>query len=117
MLTRSLGGHLHDGGTLLNVLQNDKVICASKPTYKIGGHSHKRRSTGLTKRDGPSNDGKLHISTMSTCTNMGRMSKGDKIGIKAYYDFNQHEGMKSGPKSGAYSPIMGIAILYAAADI
>jgi hypothetical protein len=107
---------LHDGGTQLDVLRNAKVICASKPTYKVGGHSHKRRSTGLARRDGPSTDGKLHISTMSTCTNMGRMSKGDKISIKAYYDFNKHAGMKIGT-SAKYAPVMGIAIMYAAADI
>lgn len=108
---------MHDGGTQLDVLKNSNVICASKPTYKIGGHSHKKRSTGLSRRDGPSTDDKLHISTMTTCTNMGRMSKGDKISIKAYYDFNKHEGMKTGPTSARYAPVMGIAIMYAAADV
>lgn len=45
---------------------------------------------------------------------MGRIAKGDKVRIDASYDFKQHEGMKS--KAGAYTEVMGIAILYAAAD-
>jgi hypothetical protein len=110
---------LHDGGTVLNVLQNNKVICASKANYAIGGHSHKKRSTThmLARRDGPSDrgDGKLHIDYMTTCTNMGRLKVGDRIQIKAHYDYTKHDPMKT--KGGGNAAIMGIAIMYAAQDV
>ncbi|KAF2670530.1 hypothetical protein BT63DRAFT_240512 [Microthyrium microscopicum] len=114
-----VGGHLHDGGMMVNVYQNDKVICKSTPKYAktAGGHSHGRRSEthSLARRDGPeAADGKDHIKEMTTCSMMGGLTKGDKIRIDAVYDFNAHEGGKS--KAGAYTEVMGIAILYAAAD-
>jgi hypothetical protein len=28
-----MGGHLHDGGTKINILANNKVVCSSVPTY------------------------------------------------------------------------------------
>jgi hypothetical protein len=111
---------LHDGGTVLNVLQNDNNICASKANYAIGGHSHKKRSTthSLIRRDGPAGDrgdGKLHIDVMTTCTNMGRIKVGDRIQIKANYDYTKHDPMKT--KGGGNAAIMGIAIMYAAEDV
>ena len=47
-------GILHDGGsqTGRNSRRTPTSSCASKPTYKVGGHSHKKRSTGLSRRDG-----------------------------------------------------------------
>jgi len=111
-----VGGHLHDGGTVLNVKLNNKVVCASKANYAVGGHSHKKRSTGLlAKRDGPSADGKMHINTMTFCSNMGRMKTGDVVRIEANYDFTKHAPMKK--KNGSNAPVMGIAIMYAAKDI
>jgi hypothetical protein len=36
-----IGGHLHDGGTNVNVYQNNKVICDSKAEYEGGnGMAH-----------------------------------------------------------------------------
>lgn len=117
-----VGGHLHDGGVHLNVYVNDKVICKSTPTYTVGGaHGHGRRSTlhsGLDRRDGPGGpaaaDGKPHIGQMTTCSMMGRLKKGDRVKIDAAYDFNKYAGAKS--PSGSYTEVMGIAIMYAAAD-
>jgi len=79
-----------------------------------GGHSHGRRT--LSKRQGasPSADGKSHIAEMTTCTMMGPVQRSDQIWIDALYDFNTHQGMTS--PSGAYTEIMGIAIMYLAAD-
>jgi hypothetical protein len=115
-----IGGHLHDGGTVLNIQQNGKTICASKANYALGGHSHKKRSIShmMTRRDGPSTglgDGKLHIDYMTTCTNMGRLKVGDRVQIKANYDYSKHSPMKT--KGGGNAAIMGIAIMYLAQDV
>ena len=127
------GGHLHDGGTNVNIYQNDKVICDSKAEYTAslaGGAStaapHGSASakdaalgtmadvTGMSrrKRDGLVKDGMAHIKQMSTCNALGPIKKGDTVFIDANYNFNQHMGMKS--KAGAYTEVMGIAILYLA---
>ncbi|KAF2397653.1 hypothetical protein EJ06DRAFT_130049 [Trichodelitschia bisporula] len=106
-----VGGHLHDGGVNVNVYQNNKVICDSRATYTEPAHGHK------VKRDGPHdmNDGMAHIKQMSTCSELGPLKKGDKIFIDANYDFAKFAGMKS--KAGAYTEVMGIAILYAAVNL
>lgn len=80
-------------------------------------HSHGRyeASTKIIKRDGPhGNDGLAHISSMTTCAMMGRIKKGDEVQIKANYDFGRFQGMKS--PEGKYTGVMGIAVMYAAAD-
>jgi hypothetical protein len=110
---------LHDGGIVLNVNQNGRTICASKAQYGTsGGHAHGRRRETLgaspADKPGASSDGKSHIQEMSTCTNMGPIKAGDVFKIDAVYEFGLHEGMKS--KSGSYTEIMGIAIMYAAAN-
>jgi hypothetical protein len=72
---------------------------------------------GIARRDGgphKTSDGKPHINIMTTCSNLGPIKKGDAVYIDANYDFNKFEGMKS--KAGAYTEIMGIAIMYAAAN-
>jgi hypothetical protein len=104
-----VGGHLHDGGVILNIYKNNEVVCASKAKYGMGGgHAHGRRD--LTKRQGtgPSSDGKAHIKEMTTCTQMGEVSPNDNIWIDAQYDFNTYKGMQS--KSGAYTEVMGVSL-------
>jgi hypothetical protein len=120
-LTTPTGGHLHDGGTVLNIYKNDDVICASHAKYGMGGgHAHgrtvsERRSIAKRQANGPtSSDGKSHIQQMSTCSLMGPIKRSDQIWIDAQYDFNKHNGMQS--KAGSYTEVMGIAIMYIAAD-
>jgi hypothetical protein len=60
-----------------------------------------------------SND-KAHVKKISTYSNLGPVKKGDAIHIDANYDFNKHEGSKS--KVGAYTEVMGIAIIYGVAN-
>jgi len=115
-----VGGHLHDGGTHLDILVNNKVICKSDAKYTI---SSGNTPMPMRKRDGPGGhgggaaapghgtaDGKPHIREMSTCTMMGKINKGDRIHIEANYEFSKFPGMKA-------TEIMGIAIMYAAMDI
>jgi hypothetical protein len=124
----------------VDVLLNNKPICDSRASYSTEGgekshahpssaapvavstpmgttHGHGRYDTGtkMVKRDGPhGNDGLAHISSMTTCAMMGGIKKGDEIQIKANYDFNKFQGMKS--PEGKYTGVMGIAVMYAAAD-
>jgi hypothetical protein len=62
--------------------------------------------------NGPAADGKEHIQKMSTCSLMGPVSPTDQIWIDAEYDFNKHKGFQS--PSGAFTEVMGIAIMYLA---
>ena len=118
LITAILGGHLHDGGTHVNVYRNGQVICNSKAVYgKDGGdHAHGGKKTlfvngtSFERRNQPgiSNDGKNHIVKMGTCALMGPIKRGDRINIDANYDYKQYDK--------APGAVMGIAILYAAAD-
>jgi hypothetical protein len=71
---------------------------------------------GMVRRDGgPHKAGEVHIKQMSTCSALGPLKKGDTIFIDANYDFQKFAGMKS--TKGAYTDVMGIAILYIAVKI
>jgi hypothetical protein len=128
----------------VDVFLNDKPICDSRASYSTeGGMTHGEKSqarpssaaplatstpkrttqgrkrydtsTKMVKRDGPhGNDGQAHISSMTTCAMMGRIKKGDEVQIKANYDFSRFQGMRS--PQGNYTGVMGIAVMYAAAD-
>jgi hypothetical protein len=140
----SLGGHLHDGGVNVDIFLNEKSICDSRASYsKDGGMAHGEKpqahppsttpaaastpmgadrghrrfdaSPQILQRDGPhSDDGLAHISSMTVCSMIGRIKKGDQVQIKANYDFNRFQGMKS--PEGKYTGVMGIAVMYTAAD-
>lgn len=131
---------MHDGGTTIIVHQKftndtqrdeklksdprfkldtngDVILCESRATYGVGGHMHEKKPAmaSLSTNKRPSMDGKKHISTMSVCWDLGRISSDDGIYITASYDFNAHEPMKSA--SGGLASVMGIALIFAAADV
>jgi hypothetical protein len=94
----------------------DVILCESRATYGVGGHMHKRSvMANSTTGKLPDKDGKKHINTMSVCWDLGRISREDGIYITASYDFNAHEPMKAA--SGGLAPVMGIAMIFAAADV
>jgi hypothetical protein len=131
------GGHLHDGGTHLAITVDDMVVCDSVATYAVsasgGGMGggpmaamgrvvsdlsrvikHNYSDTeNLQKRDGPHVANMPHISKMSSCSGptigVQKVVKGQKWGIHAYYDYSQHDGMKTAKNK--QSSVMGIALL------
>jgi hypothetical protein len=123
-LIMSTGGHLHDGGTSLQVVKesSDKlsVVCNSESKYSDKAAAG--MSAGKVKRDGPHghSDGpkaalmgtsevtKTHIDHQETCLFPEGLpiSKGDTIYLQANYDFNQHPGMKN--SKGELDEVMGI---------
>jgi hypothetical protein len=129
---------LHDGGTAIIVHQTfanatqrdeklksdprfkldtngDVILCESRATYGVvGSHMHSKRSavaTVFTK----STDKRKHISTMSVCWDLGRISRDDGIYITASYDFNVHEPTESA--SSGLASVMGIAMIFVAGDV
>jgi hypothetical protein len=92
-------GHLHDGGVEIEMFQNDKRICSAVASYGKGeGHSHARRSRTLSPRQIPggaaSNEQIEHIKGMTRCNWQDgiKVSKRDKLFIRANYDFVKHPG-------------------------
>jgi hypothetical protein len=131
---------LHDGGTTVVVHQRftnetqrdeklksdrrfkldangDVILCESRATYGADGHMHEKRSAmaNPSTNKGLNRKGQKHISTMSVCWDLGRIFRQDGIYITASYDFSAHEPMKSA--SGGLAPVMGIALVFAAADV
>jgi hypothetical protein len=91
------GGHLHDGGTSLEVLRNKNVICNSLAVYQ-------RSAGGM---GGMSSGAGMHIAQMKQCANLGALHKGDTITLRANYNFDKHQGMKN--KDGQLDEVMGMA--------
>ncbi|EMC95003.1 hypothetical protein BAUCODRAFT_521522 [Baudoinia panamericana UAMH 10762] len=90
-----VGGHLHDGGTHIDMLRDDKVICTMRAAYG--------------KADA-SVDGMEHIAHIPVCTDVGAVDRNDQWTIKAYYDTIEHPPMAL--DDGSLEPVMGIAIAY-----
>lgn len=100
-----IGGHLHDGGTHLNVKRNGINQCDSVATY--GGLS-------FQNGDNAAKSHKAHISNISVCDNIDHtvVAPGDIWSISAHYDPAKHDLMLNA--DGSPEPIMGIALVYVA---
>ncbi|KAK5710733.1 hypothetical protein LTR17_018714 [Elasticomyces elasticus] len=92
-----IGGHLHDGGTHLDVIRNEEIVCTTEALYGTSG-----LATG-------------HITRMQSCLNAGSTVPGDQFYIKAYYDTNAHTPMATAD-SDTLEPVMGIALAYLVAS-
>jgi hypothetical protein len=73
-------GHLHDGGTSINLYINDKLACESKAAY--GGPGSVR-----VGKDGRRWE---TISDMTDCLTPVSVKRGDKLEIEANYDLTKH---------------------------
>jgi hypothetical protein len=51
-----------------------------------------------------------HISSISYCTGLGALKKGDKFSITSFYDMGAHKGMAG--HHGGLEPVMGITVLF-----
>ncbi|TKA83842.1 hypothetical protein B0A55_00111 [Friedmanniomyces simplex] len=91
-----IAGHLHDGGTHLDVFRNERSVCTTVATYT---------SANVTDD---------HIARIDSCTNAGVTAPGDQWFIKAYYDTVAHPPMAA--NDGSLEPVMGIALAYLVAS-
>jgi hypothetical protein len=127
-----MGAHLHDGGTHLEIQNNDTLECdcvaeyGQSPEYIGDDMPMGAASTTMSmsmSMSMPSTSPSpatynppypsIHLSNISTCTNHGTINPGDSWSITAYYNGSQHALMESSA-NGSLAPIMGIAILYVA---
>lgn len=103
-------GHLHDGGTHLDVRKDDESVCRSVPKYDDKGMEHGHGDGhGLVRR----HDGGMdmsHITEMSMCHNIGRIEAGEEWTVRADYDIAAHPPMLNA--SGVPEGVMGIAVMY-----
>ncbi|KAK5148357.1 hypothetical protein LTR32_000323 [Rachicladosporium monterosium] len=90
-----IAGHLHDGGTHLDVFRNEEVICSTRATYA-------------------SSDDTDHIARIDSCTDVVATAPGDQWYIRAYYDTIAHPPMAA--NDGLLEPVMGIALAYVVAS-
>lgn len=105
------GGHLHDGGTHLTILQNNNTICDSVASYGLtpgyiepaGSMNMSGMNMGMSMMD---------ISNMSSCENTGVVNVGDEFSVTAYYNTSEYAPMLN--SDGTLAPIMGIALIYIA---
>jgi hypothetical protein len=97
-----VGGHLHDGGTKVEVYRNGEIVCTPEAFYD--DLPEYRQASG-------SMGGLKHITRVSQCYNFAPIEVGDQWWIKAYYNLTEHPAMKS--TDGKLDPVMGISILYA----
>ena len=83
-------GHLHDGGTHLQVTREGRPFCVTRAVYENG-----------------------HINQITRCDNLA-YSRGDEFSITAHYNTSKHVPMAH--PDGELEPVMGIALIYAVQD-
>ena len=126
--------HLHDGGIILDISRNDKLVChgtagyGERPGYvapkKEHGHGHEHEHEHEHEHGGGDDHDHMegmdmgpelisHISSISNCTEgLGRTEVGDKWSVTAHYDLVAHPPMMESDDEP--SPIMGIAVVFVA---
>lgn len=109
-------GHLHDGGIKQDVFMDGKQICESVVNYgesegyisggdmSMSGHDHEKRQSMSAAM--------VHLSSITTCTNIGKIGPENKFSITAFYNMTEHPGM--GAHGGGLQPVMGIEFLHVA---
>jgi len=120
-------GHMHDGGTNVDLYINDKMVCSSRMYYNARpgygsylasphGHSKAKRRNSFSRRDSPAKGvfGGKHISDPGHCTSFGRVEKGDRMHVKAYYNTKEYEVMNH---KGKTEEQMGILRVFIGPDV
>jgi hypothetical protein len=101
-----LGTHLHDAGSHLEVIVNDRVICDSHAKYGT--------SSGFVSAAMGTMPADKHLSEMATCYQgpyeLGYVKKGDIVGLEGFYNYTANPGMVD--DDGNRSDIMAIGMVY-----
>ena len=94
-------GHVHEGGTGIDIFKNDQLVCTSTPHYSkspllsgVGGMSHNKRQSIPLSSSSVENTAIEHIDRQDGCELSKEISikKGDSMYIKVSYDFTLHAG-------------------------
>lgn len=99
-----VAGHLHDGGTHIDLTKNGEVLCSVNAVYDQYQY--------LADDDARIAE---HISAIETCKLPGSAAPGDEWSIEAYYDTSLHEPMSM--MDGSLEPVMGIMLVYVAPSL
>ncbi|OCL08518.1 hypothetical protein AOQ84DRAFT_439525 [Glonium stellatum] len=105
-------GHIHDGGTYIEVLQNNKMICNCSAAYGQTPGYIETTPMNMSMMNMNMGMDMVHISSITSCFNDGTLKKGDTLGVTAHYNTSEYAPMMD--NDGSLSPIMGISLLYVA---
>ena len=117
---------MHDGGTHMGLYINEKLICNSVMHYggrsgwgggnSVGGSAptaHSSSAPSRARRDEPGIKNQLHISDQGMCSNFGRIEKGDKMRIEAFYNTTKYSLLMH---NGSPEALMGNMRVYIGLD-
>jgi len=118
----SMLGHLHDGGTHLEVLRNNATACdcvaayGQSTGYIDGGSMNMNMSmpgmSGTMDMNGTSTSME-HISSISACTG-GQVKVGEAWTVTAFYNTSEYTPMMN--TDGSLTSVMGISLFYVAVN-
>lgn len=104
-------GHLHDGGTHLEVLKNGKLVCDCVAAYgQTPGYVETAMDMNNSMSMNMSSMDMVHISSLNSCLDTGTSTVGDEWGLKAFYNTSEFAPMVD--SDGSLAGIMGISLVY-----
>ncbi|CZR60756.1 uncharacterized protein PAC_10652 [Phialocephala subalpina] len=102
-------GHVHDGGTHIDIAKNNQSMCDAIAVY--GGPGYMDPMGNMVNMPGMTMGS--HISSLSECST-GQLNVGDSLTVTAYYNTTEYAPMTN--TDGSLTPIMGIGLLYVAVN-
>ncbi|TVY19817.1 hypothetical protein LARI1_G004723, partial [Lachnellula arida] len=108
-------GHIHDGGTHIQISNNNSTLCdctatyGSSPGYIDAAGGMVMNMTGMSAVE-MGNVGK-HISAIKECDG-GQIALGDNVTVTASYNLTEYVPMMY--TNGSLAPMMGIGLVYVA---
>ncbi|KAI9733658.1 MAG: hypothetical protein M1834_003260 [Cirrosporium novae-zelandiae] len=107
-------GHLHDGGTHLEVLKNDNILSECVAAYgESPGYIEMASDESMNMSMSMDMDMEMvHISSITCNPKQSFLNIGDELSVQAFYNTTDYSPMLN--SDGTLAPIMGISILYVA---
>jgi hypothetical protein len=134
--------HVHDGNIHQEVFLDGKMICDSVANYgesagyitHVGEFGHKKEASPKmpeheheeheheheekekpdSKHDHGSDEHVAHLSSTTSCQNLGKVTPNSKLTLTSYYDMTKHPAMLD--HDGGIEPIMGIQWMHIAVN-
>jgi len=103
--------HIHDGNTKQEIFLEGNLVCESIPLYGETAEYVTHQTGESHGHDHGGDEHIYHVSSISQCTNVGKLVRGSRLSIQSHYDMELHVPQMH---NGGFEAIMAIQFVYVA---